>query len=127
MTPEFLARIFEPFERERTSTESQTQGVGLGMSITKKLVDLMNGTIQVFSEPGQGTEFVLLLVEDNELNMEIAQELLCEAGFLIETAQNGQIAFDEDKKKALSCGMNACIAKPVDVKALYEILGNILK
>ncbi len=210
MTSEFVSHIFEPFERERTSTESRTQGVGLGMAITKKLVDLMDGTIQVFSEPGQGTEFVLqftfklqeqlqpeqqpaigtayenefsgkrlLLVEDNALNMEIAQELLCAAGFSVDTAQNGQIAvdmvrnsaegyydgilmdiqmpvmdgyqasqeirslkrkdlakipiialtantFDEDKKKALSSGMNAHIAKPIDVKVVCEILGNVL-
>lgn len=211
MTAEFLSHIFEPFEREHTSTLSQTQGIGLGMSITKKLIDLMGGTIQVFSEPDKGTEFVLqftfklqeqvkteeqssantaftddfsgkrlLLVEDNELNMEIAQELLSEAGFLVEKAQNGQIAvemvqnskagyydailmdiqmpvmngyeasrkirslenkelaeipiialtantFDEDKKEALSNGMNAHIAKPIDVKVLYETLQNILK
>ncbi len=125
MNQEFLDHIYEPFERERTSTMSQTQGVGLGMSITKNLVDLMDGTIKVFSEPDKGTEFVLqftfklkeqegteqqspmqiestdtfsgkrlLLVEDNELNMEIAQELLCEMGFSVETAKNGQIAVD---------------------------------
>ncbi len=213
MTPEFLSHIFEPFEREYTSTVSQKQGIGLGMSITKNIVDLMGGTIQVFSEPGKGTEFVLrftfklqeqgqaepeqqpstgaasaydfsgkrlLLVEDNELNMEIAQELLCEVGFLVETASNGQIAvemirdseagyydvvlmdiqmpvmngyqasreirslenkalaeipiialtantFDEDKKEALAYGMNAHIAKPIDINMLYEILENILK
>jgi len=213
MTQEFLSHIFEPFEREHTSTVSQTQGIGLGMSITKTLVDLMGGTIQVFSEPDKGTEFVLqftfklqkqeqvqpeqqpsietaseydfsgkrlLLVEDNELNMEIAQELLCDVGFSIETAQNGQIAVemvqnsmaeyydailmdiqmpvmdgyqasreirslenkdlaeipiialtantsDEDIKEALSNGMNAHVAKPIDVKVLYGILGNILK
>jgi len=208
ISQEFLSRIFEPFEREYTSTISQTQGTGLGMSITKNLVDLMGGTIQVASEPGKGTEFVLqftfklrdqpvkddsaenasaydfsgkrlLLVEDNELNMEIAQELLLEAGFLVETAANGQIAldrirssaagyydavlmdiqmpvmdgyqasreirslenkdlaeipiialtanaFDEDKKKALASGMNAHIAKPLDVAVLYETLEQIL-
>lgn len=213
ITPEFLSHIFEPFEREHTSTVSQTQGVGLGMSITKNLVDLMGGSIQVFSEPDKGTEFVLnftfklqeqemvqqeqqtlietvsandfsgkrvLLVEDNELNMEIAKELICEVGFSVETAQNGQIAvemvrnstagyydailmdiqmpvmdgyqasreirsleskdlaeipiialtantFDGDKKEALANGMNAHIAKPIDVKVLYETLRNILK
>jgi len=217
MTPEFLTHIFELFERENTSTVSQTQGIGLGMSITKNLIDLMGGTIRVSSEPGQGTEFVLLftfklqeqgqerelvrqeqepsaepaavnefsgkrllLVEDNELNMEIAQELLCVAGFSVETASNGQIAvemvrnsaagyydailmdiqmpvmdgyqasreirgladkelagipiialtantFDKDKKEALSNGMNAHIAKPLDVRALYEALRDILK
>ncbi len=208
MTQEFLSHIFEPFERERTSTMSQIQGVGLGMAITKNLVDLMGGTIQVFSETDKGTEFVLrftfklyepeqrisegsahanhfsgkrlLLVEDNELNMEIASEFLHDAGFSVETAQNGQIAvemvqnsaagyydvilmdiqmpvmdgyeasrkirslerkdlaeipiialtanvFDEDKMKALSSGMNAHIAKPLDVKVMYEVLGNVLQ
>ncbi len=212
MTQEFLTHIFEPFEREHTSTISRTQGVGLGMSITKNLVDMMGGTIRVFSKVDEGTEFVLqftfklyepeqvqpeqqtsvetkcandfsgkrlLLVEDNELNMEIASELLCDAGFLVETAQNGQIAVemvrnspagyydvilmdiqmpimdgyqashkirslerkdlaeipivaltanvsDDDQKKALSNGMNAYIAKPLDVKVMYEVLGNIL-
>ncbi len=215
MPPEFLSHIFEPFEREHTSTVSRTQGIGLGLSITKKLVDLMGGTIQVFSEPDKGTEFVLqftfklqeqeqkqvkpeqqpsdkdvsaydfsgkrlLLVEDNELNMEIAQELLCGVGFSVETAQNGQIAVemvrnsmagyydaivmdiqmpvmdgyqasreirrleskalaeipiialtantsDEDKKEALSNGMNAHIAKPIDVRVLYGTLRNVLE
>ncbi len=127
MTPEFLSHIFEPFEREHTSTVSQTQGIGLGMSITKTLIDLMGGTVQVFSEPDKGTEFVLqftfklqeqeqvqpeqplsletvsandfsgkrlLLVEDNELNMEIAQELLRAVGFSVESAQDGQIAVE---------------------------------
>jgi len=207
MTQEFLSHIFEPFERERTSTISQTQGVGLGMAITKSLVDLMGGSIQVSSEAQKGTEVVLrftfklfepeqrisdgsapkkdfsgkrlLLVEDNELNMEIASELLRGAGFSVETAQNGQIAvemiqnspagyydavlmdiqmpvmdgyqaarkirgldrkdladipivaltanvFDEDKKKALASGMNDYIPKPLDVKVLYEVLGDIL-
>lgn len=59
MTQEFLSHIFEPFERERTSTIRRTQGVGLGMSITKSLVDLMGGTIRVYSEVQKGTEFVL--------------------------------------------------------------------
>lgn len=212
MAPEFLTRVFEPFEREHTSTISQTQGTGLGMSITKNLVDLMGGSIHVASQPGQGTEFVLqftfklleeprqmekqssaaddcdgdftgkrlLLVEDNELNMEVAQEILCEAGFLVETACNGQVAvdmvrasapgyydailmdiqmpvmngyqasrairgledkalaeipiialtanaFDEDKKEALSYGMNAHIAKPLDVGVLYDTLDRVLK
>ncbi len=126
MTKEFLAHIFEPFERERTSTMSKTQGVGLGMSITKSLVEMMGGTISVSSEAGKGTEFVLgftfklqksvqaqtertsvdtvhpndfsgkrlLIVEDNELNMEIASEILSASGFSVETAQNGQIAVD---------------------------------
>lgn len=211
MSQEFLSHIFEPFERENTSTVSQTQGIGLGMPITKNLIDLMGGTIEVFSEPDKGTEFVLqftfklqkqaqseqqpsietvstkdfsgkrlLLVDDNELNMEIARELLCEVGFTVETAWDGKAAvemvrnstagyydailmdiqmpvmngyqasreirsleikelaeipiialtantFDEDKKEALANGMNAHIAKPIDVRVLYEVLENILK
>ncbi len=131
MSQEFLSHIFEPFEREHTATVSQTQGTGLGMPITKNLVDLMGGTIQVSSEPDKGTEFVLqftfklqeqekkqqspketlsesgfsgkrlLLVEDNVLNMEIAQEMLCEVGFQVETAQNGQIAVEMVQNSAV--------------------------
>ena len=126
MSPEFQKHIFEPFERERTSTISGIQGTGLGMSITKKIVDMMNGTIEVDSQQGEGTQFKLsmsfqlqnfvpskndkkktkkkverrtynqkiLLVEDNELNREIAVELLSEVGFDIETAENGKIAVE---------------------------------
>ena len=56
MSEEFVARIFEPFERERTSTISGIQGTGLGMAITKNIVDMMNGSIEVKSEQGKGTE-----------------------------------------------------------------------
>ncbi len=61
MSPEFVSRIFEPFERERNSTISGIQGTGLGMAITKNIVDMMNGTISVKSEQGTGTEFVVSL------------------------------------------------------------------
>lgn len=133
MSPEFQAHIFEAFERERTSTISKTQGTGLGMAITKNLVDLMGGTIEVHSEVDKGTEFVLrftfkihkdeqqieeadgdteipavdfsgkrlLLVEDNELNREIAEEILGEDGFIIETAENGQEAVDMVRRSQL--------------------------
>ena len=59
MSKEFAYRIFQPFERERSSTISRIEGSGLGMSITKKLVDMMGGAIAVDSEPGKGTEFRL--------------------------------------------------------------------
>lgn len=59
MEPEFVKKIFEPFERERTSTVSKTQGTGLGMSITKNLVDMMGGTIDIKSEVGVGTTFYI--------------------------------------------------------------------
>ncbi len=59
MSRDFLSHIYEPFERERTSTVSGTQGTGLGMAITKNIVDMMNGEITVESEQGKGTEFAV--------------------------------------------------------------------
>jgi len=122
MSPEFVERLFIPFERERTSTVSRIQGTGLGLAITKNIVDMMGGNITVQTEKGKGTEFTItvdfplaepeeeicsnvedeisfegmraLLVEDNMVNMEIAQMLLAQAGFLIETAENGEIALE---------------------------------
>jgi CheY-like chemotaxis protein/anti-sigma regulatory factor (Ser/Thr protein kinase) len=122
MSPEFVERLFIPFERERTSTVSKTQGTGLGLAITKRIVDMMDGNITVQTEKGKGTEFIItvdfplvepedesclskgddisfegkraLLVEDNMINMEIAQLLLEQSGFLIETAENGKIALE---------------------------------
>ena len=122
MSEEFAQRLFDPFERERTSTVSRIQGTGLGLAITKSIVDLMGGDITVRTEKGKGTEFTIhvsfplaepeeenvsggedeisfngkraLLVEDNMINMEIAQMLLEQSGFLIETAENGKIALE---------------------------------
>ncbi|MDD6040067.1 MAG: response regulator [Clostridia bacterium] len=61
MSREFAQRIFEPFERERTSTVSKIQGTGLGMAIAKNIVDMMGGSIEVHTEQGKGTEFVIRL------------------------------------------------------------------
>ncbi|MBC5743415.1 PAS domain S-box protein [Lachnospiraceae bacterium MD308] len=123
MSEEFVAHIFEPFEREKNTTISGIQGTGLGMAITKNIVDMMNGAIEVRSEQGVGTEFIvsftfrvndegaepkekdfrekkdfragrILLAEDNELNQEIAAAILEDAGFSVEIAGNGQIAVD---------------------------------
>ena len=126
MSEEFIGHIFEQFAREQTSTVSHTLGTGLGMSITKSLVDLMGGDIRVQSKIGKGTvltvtlEFMLttedtvygntaeqnahtntnlsgrrvLLVEDNELNMEIAAAMLKSAGIEVETANDGSEALD---------------------------------
>ena len=59
MSEEFAKKIFEPFERERTSTVSKIQGTGLGMAITKNIVDMMGGTIEVQTAPGKGSEFIV--------------------------------------------------------------------
>ena len=121
MSPEFIDKLFLPFERERTSTVSKIQGTGLGMSITKSIIDMMGGRIKVTSQQGKGTEFVIslslpiveasesrqqkaehadfsgvkvLLAEDNAINMEIATAILEQAGFKVEHAENGQMALD---------------------------------
>lgn len=124
MAPEFIDHIFEPFERERTSTVSGIQGTGLGMSITKNLVELMNGQIAVESRKGCGSAFTftftfrfgeapaeqdmadtlseqqlvgrhILLVEDNELNQEIAVTILEEAGCIVDVAVDGAEAVEK--------------------------------
>ena len=124
MSEEFVKHIFEPFERERNTTLSGIQGTGLGMAITKNIVEMMNGTIDVKSAPGEGTEvtvriefrlpesgspikeetpqkeerpaltYRILLAEDNELNREIAVTMLTESGFEVDVAENGQEAVD---------------------------------
>ena len=125
MTPEFAKKVFAAYERDRTV--SNIQGTGLGMSITKSIVELMGGTIEVQTELGKGTEFIvkvdfpivdepeeveteqtteaaqeidfskikLLLVEDNEVNREIASLILTEFGFQLDTAENGKIAYEK--------------------------------
>lgn len=78
MSPDFIQTIFEPFTRERTSTVSGIQGTGLGMAITKNIVDMMNGTIEVNSEPGKGTEFMINLtfrIQGNSYVPAVIQEL----------------------------------------------------
>ena len=126
MSAEFAEHVFDAFERERTSTVSRIQGTGLGMSITKSIIDLMGGTIEVITAPGKGTEFLihvtfpraelppeekeahdrqpegvdfrrqtLLLVDDIEVNREIAKMLLEGAGFRVDTATNGKEAVEK--------------------------------
>jgi len=215
MSPEFAERIFEAFERERTSTVSNIQGTGLGMAITKGIVDLMGGSIRVDTAPGAGTEVIinlqfelideerisgeekengsrsgssgldfgnihLLIVEDNEINLEIATTILSENGFSLETAVNGQEAveivtaskpghfdlilmdvqmpvmdgyeatrairalddpalanipiiamtanaFAEDIQAAKNAGMNAHIAKPIDIAGMITTITQVLR
>ena len=118
MTEEFQKHMYSMFSREIKTQVNSTQGTGLGLSIVKQMVDLMNGTIVCDSAPGQGTKFTvcvdlpiadgdkntkirnqddmsiagmkLLIAEDNELNWEIAKELLLEYGVASEHAENGQ-------------------------------------
>lgn len=121
MSAEYQKHIYEQFSREETSTVSKTEGTGLGLPITKRLVEMMDGSIELVSAPGQGTEFTvhlrlplsseqkertqaadptfagtrLLVVEDNELNMEITTTVLEEAGFSVDQAVNGQEALEK--------------------------------
>ncbi|MGN0427435.1 MAG: ATP-binding protein [Agathobacter sp.] len=123
MSEEFLAQIFDEFTREASATESRIVGSGLGMSIVKKLVEFMGGSIEVKSHLGEGTTFTvtiphriadrsslesmknnvldyseeifkqkrILLAEDNDMNAEIAMELLGSVGFTVERAEDGII------------------------------------
>ncbi len=122
MNAEFLKMIYEPFTRASSSTVSGIQGTGLGMSITKNIVEMMGGQIEIFSEENKGTEVVLdidfvlhnknsagfklplgianfkgkkiLLVEDNEMNRQIACDILDDNGFIVSTAENGKQAVE---------------------------------
>jgi signal transduction histidine kinase/CheY-like chemotaxis protein len=202
ISEEFQTKIFDEFSQEEKGSRSTYQGTGLGMAISKKFIELMGGTISVKSRLGQGTCFTVeivfdidyeyqkkpfydrtvqleglnvLLVEDNELNMEIARVILSEEGVNITEAENGQAAFEkfeesephsfdvilmdimmpvmngydatkairssahpdaqtipivamtanayrEDVEKAMEAGMDAHIAKPIDVNRLLAIL-----
>ena len=211
MSPAFAEHVFDAFERERSKTVNHIQGTGLGMSITKRLVELMHGSINLQTEQGKGTTFMIdlvfpeataeeiealqaeasmaqdsvdftgktvLLAEDNPINKEIAQALLEQVGFTVDYAENGQVAVDmvqaadadrydvvlmdiqmpvmngydaakairaldgdraavpviamsanafaEDVQAALAAGMNAHIAKPIDVGAMMETLAKVL-
>ena len=209
MSSEFKARLFEAYEREDRAMN--IQGTGLGMSIAKSIIDMMGGTIDVESEQGKGTEFIirvsfpvaepiqadaetqgqlinvvpdftnvrLLLVDDNEINREIATMILQEAGFILDEAENGKDAvekiassqpgdyqavlmdvqmpimngyeatkairalpnqalasipiiamtanaFSEDIQKGKDAGMNAHVAKPINVTKLMATLSDVL-
>ena len=208
MKPEFVEKIFTPFAQEDNGSRTNYKGTGLGMAITKELVELMNGSISVESVLNEGSCFTvelplaidtdaaakqpaeetltdirgmrLLLVEDNELNKEIAQELLEDEGALVTVAEDGQIAvdtftqsapgsfdailmdimmprmngydataairaldradartvpiiamsanaFEEDVEKSLAVGMNAHLAKPINLAELTKTLGAFAK
>ena len=133
MAPEYLEHIFEPFSREDETKDNHVQGSGLGLSIVYNIIRMMGGDIQVESERGKGSKFIVtlflklqenaessygtgeavdvynpmgqiernayegrrvLLAEDNEINAEIAQEILNKAGIVVEHAWNGREAVD---------------------------------
>ena len=126
---DFLEHIFEPFEREKNTTLSKVHGTGLGLTITRKLVDMMGGNIYADSALGEGTRFTvslplrvqgkhnepegagtdreerpqytdakrILLVDDNEINLEIENEMLQDAGFLVDTVMDGSLALERIK------------------------------
>lgn len=124
----FLPHIYEPFSQEKSDARSTYRGTGLGLSIVKQLVDRMNGTIEVESKKGEGTTVTItvpfrmareedmpqknmsmdaidisgariLLVEDNELNMEIGEMMLTDAGAVVTKAVNGLEALTLMKEK----------------------------
>jgi CheY-like chemotaxis protein/two-component sensor histidine kinase len=122
MSEEFLPKVFDVFAQDISQSRTNYQGTGLGMAITKQFVEMLHGKINVKSEKNVGTEFTveipfvinhdakestvqsqseftlegfkILLVEDNELNAEIATEILTNAGANVTVAQNGKIAVD---------------------------------
>lgn len=125
MSKEFCANVFDAFERERNSVLDGIEGSGLGLAITKRLLEQMGGSIYCDSEKGKGSEFVftirckigteenlaennvekidtdnfkakrILLVEDNALNREISCEILKDAGFKVDEADDGEAAVDK--------------------------------
>ena len=209
MSDEFLKHIFEPFSQESSDSRSVYMGTGLGMTIVKSLVDKMGGIIEVASKPGEGSTFVitlpfdvaekpeenpetsgaddadihgmnLLLAEDNDLNAEIAEMLLSDAGAKVTIVRNGKQAvdkfssepagtfdailmdimmpemdgltatreirglprpdagtipiiamtanaFEEDAKKCLEAGMNAHLAKPLDIEKVKATIAKFAK
>ena len=121
MSQEFLKRIYEPFSREQSAPETTYSGTGLGMAITKELVDRLDGTINISSKQGVGTTVTIklplelsdevpagevkaesvslenkriLLVDDNKVNLRIAKYMLEEEKALVDVARNGQEAVD---------------------------------
>lgn len=199
MSEEFLPRLFDPFAQEKIDSRSVYQGTGLGMSISKAIIEKMGGTLEVSSQVDVGSTFVvtipfaraektqvakiaatqrdsiagtrILLVEDNELNREIAATLLQEEGAQVNTVNNGKEAVDlidrvsegafdvilmdvmmpvmdgyeatrtlrsmgvsipiiamtanafaEDVQECLASGMDAHIAKPIDLEKLIQTI-----
>ena len=135
MSKDFLQKVFEPFTRARSSTDSGVSGCGLGLTIVQNLIKLMNGKIEIKSDENCGTEVSVifdfkfsendvaddlspkvtsiedfkaklngkrvLLVDDNEVNREIAEDILMELGFVVDTADDGTTALEKVKNAKL--------------------------
>jgi len=141
MTADFVPKVFEPFSQERTEATADIGGSGLGLSIVKRLIEMMNGTIEVNSRLGEGTEFIIhinlqrtdepalakdskaavrkklrgikvLLCEDNAMNTEIARTLLEMQGIKVICAENGE----EGVKIFLSSRENEFAAVLMDIR-----------
>lgn len=131
--PDFIERLFQPFEREKNTTLSGIYGTGLGLAIARDLAEMLGGTIAVSSTAGTGSKFTvtlplhikdpaeehdactesipggsaffsntkrILVVDDNEINLEIENEVLKDAGFKVDCAENGRIAVEKVKSSA---------------------------
>lgn len=150
MSAEFLKKVFDPFERERSATVSGTQGTGIGLSLAQRIAEAMDGTLTVTSIQGDGSDFMftfkaepskytaenskhpyeetlidfngkrILLVEDIDLNREIAMEILSSEGFLVDEAENGAIAVDILEKS--ESGYYDCVLMDIQMPVMdgYE-------
>ena len=145
MEKEFLKRIFEPFERENTTTNSGVFGSGLGLTIAKHIIEMMGGDIAIESEVGKGSTFTvtlsfrlqnkqkkrssdnknstddlrgrkILLVEDNEINLEIEREMLEDIGIIVDTAEDGKKAVE--KIAAADCGEYALVLMDIQMPVM---------
>lgn len=113
ISKDFLARIFDQFERERTTTETGVQGSGLGPAIARHNMALMGGDIRIESELGEGTRVIRELKDPQKRAIPIVTMTVN--------------AFDEDKKKAFASGMDGFIAKPVDISQFVTTLDELLR
>ena len=132
MSPEFLSRVFNAFEREQSSIVTGIEGSGLGLAITKHLVDQMGGSITCQSEQGKGTEFIFTFTfktgTEEDLKTQEPDEKSPEQFRALENPALATVpiiavtanAFEEDRRAAKEAGMDGHIAKPIRVEVLRE-------